>query len=93
MNVFSISFHVTVKCIFNFQLGEKSSGIRYGGEVQDYHTLRSQCLQSGVLFEDPDFPAVDSSLQFSRRPDRHIEWLRPMEIAENPEFFVEGYSR
>lgn len=84
---------MTVKCIFNFQLGEKSSGSRYGGEVQDYHTLRSQCLQSGVLFEDPDFPAVDSSLQFSRRPDRHIEWLRPMEIAENPEFFVEGYSR
>ena len=30
---------------------------------------------------------------FSQRPDRHIEWLRPMEIAEDPQFFVEGYSR
>lgn len=30
---------------------------------------------------------------FSRRPDRHYEWLRPHEICENPEFFVEGFSR
>ncbi|XP_037048714.1 calpain-A isoform X5 [Bradysia coprophila] len=76
-----------------YRLGEKGSGSRYGGQVQDFNTLRSECLQNGVLFEDPDFPAIDSSLQFSRRPDRHIEWLRPMEIADNPEFFVEGYSR
>lgn len=30
---------------------------------------------------------------FSKRPDRHYEWLRPHEICENPEFFVEGFSR
>lgn len=30
---------------------------------------------------------------FSRRPDRHVEWLRPTEIADDPRFFVEGYSR
>lgn len=64
-----------------------------GGEIQDFHTIRNECLQNGVLFEDSEFPAVDSSLQFSSRPDRPIQWLRPMEIADDPQFFVEGYSR
>lgn len=30
---------------------------------------------------------------YSRRPDRPIQWLRPMEMVDNPQFFVEGYSR
>ncbi|XP_021708587.1 calpain-A isoform X5 [Aedes aegypti] len=74
-------------------LGEKGSGFRTRTDVQDYYVLRSQCLESGSLFEDPEFQAVSSSLMFSRRPDRHYEWLRPHEICENPEFFVEGFSR
>lgn len=75
-------------------MGEKNSGLRSrGGDIQDFHTIRNDCLANGVLFEDPEFPASDKSLLYSRRPDRHIEWLRPMEIAEDPQFFVEGYSR
>lgn len=75
-------------------MGENGSGIRSrGGDIQDFHTIRNECLQNGVLFEDSEFPAVDSSLQFSSRPDRPIQWLRPMEIADDPQFFVEGYSR
>lgn len=46
-----------------------------------------------MLFEDPEFPSTDSSLRFSRRMDRHVQWLRPHEIVEDPQFFVEGYSR
>ncbi|XP_059608761.1 calpain-B isoform X6 [Phlebotomus argentipes] len=76
-----------------FTLGERGSGLRSRGDVQDFHTLRQQCLASGTLFEDPEFPAADSSLQFSRRPDRYVQWLRPMEIADDAQFFVEGYSR
>jgi calpain, invertebrate len=45
------------------------------------------------LFEDPEFPAEDKSLFFSRRPDRRCEWLRPHEICEEPGFFVDGYTR
>lgn len=78
---------------FDFQLGEKGSGTRASAHVQDYHTIRNECLSSGILFEDREFPAVDASLMFSKRPDRNIEWLRPMEIANDPEFFIEGYSR
>ncbi|XP_077283019.1 calpain A isoform X1 [Arctopsyche grandis] len=77
-----------------FRLGERSSGYGHTGrEVQDFQTLRNECLGSGRLFEDPDFPPIDSSLYFSQRPDRRFEWLRPSEIADNPQLFVEGFSR
>nr|XP_034171888.1 calpain-A-like isoform X2 [Osmia lignaria] len=76
-----------------FKLGEKGSGFRPRGAVQDFNTLRRECLASGTLFDDPEFPADDTSLYFSRRPDRYIEWKRPMEIVDNPQLFVEGFSR
>lgn len=80
--------------IYNrFQVGETSSSLRGQENVQDYYQIRQRCLDSGSLFEDPEFEAVDKSLFFSRRPDRHYEWLRPSEICEDPQFFVEGYSR
>ncbi|XP_055589781.1 calpain-A-like isoform X3 [Uranotaenia lowii] len=75
------------------KLGEKGSGFRTRTDVQDFYVLRNQCLENGTLFEDPEFQAVSSSLMFSRRPDRHYEWLRPHEISDSPEFFVEGFSR
>ncbi|KAF7996863.1 hypothetical protein HCN44_002509 [Aphidius gifuensis] len=74
-------------------LGEKGSGLRAPGSIQDFNQLRQECLSGGYLFEDPEFPANDSSLFYSRRPDRYIEWKRPMEIAANPQLFVEGFSR
>ncbi|KAK1117954.1 hypothetical protein K0M31_015621 [Melipona bicolor] len=80
--------------LFNIKvLGEKGSGFRARAEVQDFSKLKHECLSTGTLFEDPEFPADDSSLYFSRRPDRYIEWKRPMEIADNPQLFVEGFSR
>ncbi|XP_023725352.1 calpain-A isoform X5 [Cryptotermes secundus] len=74
-------------------LGEKGSGLRARGQVQDFFKIRDQCLEEGTLFEDPEFPAEDSSIYFSKTPPRPIEWKRPMEIADNPELFVEGASR
>uniref|UniRef100_A0A3B4X3D5 Uncharacterized protein n=1 Tax=Seriola lalandi dorsalis TaxID=1841481 RepID=A0A3B4X3D5_SERLL len=29
---------------------------------KSFEELRHECLQRGVLFEDPDFPAADDSL-------------------------------
>ncbi|KAH0545672.1 hypothetical protein KQX54_002269 [Cotesia glomerata] len=81
------------KTIEKVQLGERGSGYRAQGAIQDFNSLRQQCLSQGILFEDPEFPATDSSLFFSKRPDRYIEWRRPMEIADNPQLFVEGFSR
>ncbi|XP_065366680.1 calpain-A isoform X1 [Calliphora vicina] len=75
-------------------LGDKPLGShRPHTEIQDFETTRQQCLENGSLFEDPLFTASNESLMFSKRPDRHIEWLRPHEIADDPQFFVEGYSR
>ncbi|XP_021935909.1 calpain-A-like isoform X5 [Zootermopsis nevadensis] len=80
--------------IFNLKvLGEKGSGLRSRGEVQDFFKIRDRCLEEGTLFEDPDFPAVDSSIFFSKTPPRPFEWKRPIEIADNPELFVEGATR
>ncbi|KAB1258786.1 Calpain-2 catalytic subunit [Camelus dromedarius] len=31
---------------------------------QDYAALRDECLEAGVLFQDPSFPALPSSLGF-----------------------------
>jgi calpain len=45
------------------------------------------------LFEDPEFPAADSSLFFSKRPPKRVEWLRPGEIVKDPQLITEGHSR
>ncbi|KAK6622950.1 hypothetical protein RUM43_008802 [Polyplax serrata] len=60
------------------KLGERGSGIRSRGQVQDFYELRDECLQNGTLFEDPDFPCEDSSIFFSSRPRYRFEWKRPM---------------
>ena len=43
-----------------------------------YEELVRESLAKGHLWEDPDFPARDSSLFYSRSPGlRGIEWKRP----------------
>ncbi|XP_054713836.1 LOW QUALITY PROTEIN: calpain-A-like [Uloborus diversus] len=73
--------------------GERGSGFRPRGEVQDFEKIRDRCLQSGTLFEDPDFQAEDSSIFFSRSCPGGIRWKRPSEICDEPRLFVEGASR
>ncbi|XP_026279609.1 calpain-A isoform X4 [Frankliniella occidentalis] len=80
--------------IFNIKVvGEKGSGIRARGEVQDFHKIQAQCLSEGVLWEDPNFPAVDSSIFYTRGPPKPFEWRRPGEITGDPQFMVGGASR
>lgn len=80
--------------IFNLKvLGEKGSGLRARGQVQDFVNIRNRCLEEGLLFEDPEFPAEDTSIFYSKSPPRPFEWKRPIEIADNPEFFVGDASR
>ncbi|CAH1105386.1 unnamed protein product [Psylliodes chrysocephalus] len=77
-----------------YWFGERGSGTRTRtGDAQDFYHLRDECLENNTLFEDPVFPADDSSLFFSQRPDRYYEWKRPHEISPDPKFFVEGFSR
>lgn len=64
--------------LLKLQLGERGSGIKGRSQtVQDFVQLRDSCLQNGELFEDPLFPADDSSLYYSRRAGRNFQWMRP----------------
>ncbi|BFF97517.1 calpain-B [Drosophila madeirensis] len=77
-----------------FWMGRKATSNRQTSiRGDDFASLRDSCVGNGTLFEDPDFPANNASLMFSKRPDRYIEWRRPSEIVDDPQFFVEGYSR
>ncbi|XP_017779020.1 PREDICTED: calpain-A-like isoform X2 [Nicrophorus vespilloides] len=76
-----------------YKFGERNSGFNARGDVQDFYELRDYHYENGSLFEDPQFPASDSSLFYSQRPDRRIQWLRPHEISDDPKLFVEGFSR
>lgn len=66
---------------------------RKTGAIQDFYGLRDECLQGKRLFEDPEFPAADSTLFFSKRPPKRVDWLRPGEIVKDPQLINEGQSR
>uniref|UniRef100_A0A1I7YWG2 Calpain catalytic domain-containing protein n=1 Tax=Steinernema glaseri TaxID=37863 RepID=A0A1I7YWG2_9BILA len=66
---------------------------RRQAEALDFYGERDRCLQERRLFEDPEFPANDSSLYFSRRPPKRVTWLRPGEIVKEPQLIEEGQSR
>ena len=48
-----------------------------GYEKQSYEEIVRKCQAEGILFEDPEFPAEDNSIFFSRQPPRPFEWKRP----------------
>ncbi|NXE59606.1 CAN9 protein, partial [Calcarius ornatus] len=58
-----------------------------------YEQLKQECLRRGVLFEDPDFPACNSSLFFSENPAIPFVWKRPGDIVKDPKFIVGGATR
>lgn len=61
-------------------LGSNQNAVKYLG--QDFETLRKQCLNSGVLFKDPEFPACPSALGYrdlgpGSPQTQGIIWKRP----------------
>ncbi|KAL1124152.1 hypothetical protein AAG570_001922, partial [Ranatra chinensis] len=57
----------------------------------DFEKLKAECLANGTLFEDPEFPAVGSSLNLSEEID--CQWKRPKEIHSDASFIRKGVSR
>lgn len=55
---------------------------------QDYEKLRSECLKSGRLFEDPLFPTVDKSMFYTQSVPDGVKWRRPKEISNKPLFIA-----
>ncbi|ELU07534.1 hypothetical protein CAPTEDRAFT_167979 [Capitella teleta] len=60
-----------------------------------YEEIKAACLESGELWEDPDFPTCDESLYYENPPSApgDIEWLRASEIHDDPQMFVDGACR
>ncbi|XP_055570108.1 calpain-9 isoform X2 [Falco biarmicus] len=58
-----------------------------------YEELKQECLHRGVLFEDPDFPACNSSLFFSERTPVPFIWKRPGDIVKDPKFILGGATK
>lgn len=57
-----------------------------------YEEVKAKCLSAGQLYEDPEFPAVQRSVYFSK-VDPSIQWKRPTELCAKPRFTVEDASR
>lgn len=52
----------------------------------DDEKLRRNLLKSGQLFEDPDFPATQSSVFYHQTPPFTFTWKRPKELTNYPVF-------
>uniref|UniRef100_A0A8C4YAI9 Calpain 8 n=1 Tax=Gopherus evgoodei TaxID=1825980 RepID=A0A8C4YAI9_9SAUR len=77
-------------------LGSNGKAVKYLN--QDYEALRQQCLQSGTLFKDEEFPAGPSALGYRdlgpySPKTQGIVWKRPTELCTNPQFIVGGATR
>ena len=58
---------------------------------QIFDKLKASSLESGKLFEDPEFPATDKSL-FKFNKQHNVTWKRAKEICKDPQFIVNGIS-
>ncbi|KAM9804226.1 calpain-2 catalytic subunit-like [Neosynchiropus ocellatus] len=82
---------------------DKSSGIGSNEHAvkylnQDYQSIKKRCLETRTLFEDECFEPLPSSLGFNELgPNsykvRGIEWKRPTELSQNPQFITGNATR
>uniref|UniRef100_A0A8C6YC85 Calpain mu-type n=1 Tax=Naja naja TaxID=35670 RepID=A0A8C6YC85_NAJNA len=77
-------------------VGDHQNSVKYRG--QDYNTLKQRCLERGILFEDPKFLVVPSSIGFNElgpnsEKTQGMCWKRPSEIVADPQFIVGGATR
>ncbi|NXT13865.1 CAN8 protein, partial [Prunella fulvescens] len=77
-------------------LGSNRNAVKY--LKQDYEALKQQCLQTGTLFKDEEFPACPSALGYQDLgpysfKTRGIVWKRPTELCANPQFIIGGATR
>lgn len=59
---------------------------------QNYEKLKSECLRSGKLFEDPLFTASNKSMFYTQPVPSGTRWKRPWEITNKPQFITDHVS-
>ncbi|XP_056022361.1 calpain-9-like isoform X1 [Ostrea edulis] len=76
---------------------EADSHSRHHRGKSNFDNIRSECLQRGRLYEDPEFLAHETSVYYSRSSSFKIEWKRPSEIAGlyrlKPAFFLDNATK
>ncbi|XP_044025925.1 calpain-3b isoform X1 [Siniperca chuatsi] len=71
----------------------RNEAVKDAKRLKTFLELRDKYVKKKVMFEDPLFPANDSSLFYSNKPSMKFEWKRPSEICENPQFIIDGANR
>ncbi|KAM9840530.1 calpain-3b [Aulostomus maculatus] len=71
----------------------RNEAVKDAKRLKTFLELRDKYVKKKVLFEDPLFPAEDSTLFYSHKPSMTFEWKRPWEICENPHFIIDGATR
>ena len=64
--------------------------------ILSFVNLQASSLRGGSLFQDDHFPPSARSVYYSRDPQSvssYLTWLRPNEICEEPELYVDGADR
>lgn len=71
----------------------RNEAVKDARRLKDFQELREKYASKKVLFEDPLFPAQDSSLFYNEKFPLKLEWKRPSEICSNPQFILGGANR
>lgn len=56
----------------------RNEAVKDAKRLKTFLELRDKYVKKKVIFEDPLFPANDSSLFYSHKPSMKIEWKRPL---------------
>lgn len=54
--------------------------------TSSYERIKNECKRKSQLWEDPDFPAVQTSVFYHQTPPFTFVWKRPHELIANPVF-------
>ncbi|XP_076024108.1 calpain-3b isoform X2 [Genypterus blacodes] len=71
----------------------RNEAVKDAKRLKTFLELRDKYVHKKVLFEDPLFPADDSSLYYNQKHPIKFEWKRPTEICQNPHFIIDGANR
>lgn len=55
-----------------------------------YERIKSECKRKNILWEDPDFQAIQSSVFYYQTPPFTFQWKRISEIVQTPLFINDG---